>query len=85
MYFALGCELGPSEAQAQNTSKNDDLGNSPIFLFDFCVETDSGHPQRAGMCSVYVDNFFELALAVRVMCLWMIIGPVIYLPNFFFV
>ena len=41
LYFELGCELGPSEAQAQNTSKNDDLENGPIFLFDFCVGTDS--------------------------------------------
>ena len=41
LYFELGCELGPSEAQTQNTSKNDDLENGPIFLFDFCVGTDS--------------------------------------------
>ena len=25
LYFELGCELGPSEAQSQNTSKNNDL------------------------------------------------------------
>ena len=41
LYFEIGCELGPSEAQTQNTSKNDDLENGLIFLFDFCVGTDS--------------------------------------------
>ena len=50
MYFELGCELGPSEAQAQNTSKNDDLENGPIFVFDFFVESTYLALNKAGMC-----------------------------------
>ena len=68
MYFELGCELGPSEAQAQNTSKNDDLENGPIFVFDFFVESTYLAPNKAGMCLVLVVNFSEQPVEVRVRC-----------------
>ena len=64
------CELGPIEAQAQNTSKNDDLENGPHFVFDFFVE--STHiawyhvPNKAGICLVLVVNFSEQPVEVRV-------------------
>ena len=38
LYFELGCELGPSEAQAQNTSRNDDFKNGPLFDMIFTWE-----------------------------------------------
>ena len=70
MYFELGCELGPSEAQAQNTSKNDDFKNGPISVFDFFVESTYLAPNKAGMCLVLLDNFSEQLVEVRVMCIW---------------
>ena len=72
MYFEPGCKLGPSEAQAQNTSKNDDLENGPIFVFDFFVESSCFAPNKAGMCLVLVVNFFEQPVEVRV--LWLTYG-----------
>ena len=33
LYFGSGCQLSPSQAQAQNTGKNDDLKNGPGKLF----------------------------------------------------
>ena len=68
LYFELGCELGPSEAQAQNTSQNDDFGNGPIFVFDFFVESTCLALNKAGMCLVLMDNFSEPAVAVKVVC-----------------
>ena len=68
MYFELGCELAQGEAQAQNTSKNDDLENGPIFVFDFFVESTYLDPNKAGMCLVLVDNFSEQPVEVRVLC-----------------
>ena len=38
LYFELGCELGPSEAHAQYTSKNDDFKNGPLFDLIFVWE-----------------------------------------------
>ena len=67
MYFELGFKLGLSEAQAQNTSKNDDLENGPIFVFDFFVESTYLDPNKAGMCLVLVDNFSEQPVEVRVL------------------
>ena len=69
MYFELGCELGPSEAQAQNTSKNDDLENGPIFVFDFFVESTYLAPNKARMCLVLGVNFSEHPVEVRVLCI----------------
>ena len=68
MYFELGCELAQGEAQAQNTSKNDDLENGPIFVFDFFVESTYLDPNKAGMCLVLLDNFSEQPVEVRVLC-----------------
>ena len=68
LYFELGCELGPSEAQSQNTSKNDDLENGPNFVFDFFVESTYLSPNKAWMCLVLVDNFSEQPVEVRVLC-----------------
>ena len=31
--------------------------------------TDSGHQQRAGICSVWLVNFFEPAVAVKEVCI----------------
>ena len=66
LYFELGCKLGPSEAQAQNASKNDDLKNGTIFLFDFFVESTCIAPNKAGMCLVLVFNFSEQPVEVSV-------------------
>ena len=67
--MTLCCELGPSEAQAQNTSKNDDLENGPIFVFDFFMKSTYVTPNKAGMCSVLVVKFSKLAAIVKV--LWL--------------
>ena len=74
MYFELGCELAQGEAQAQNTSKNDDLENGPIFVFDFFVESTYLAPNKAGMCLVLVDNFSEQPVEVRVLCVRYLLG-----------
>ena len=68
MHFELGCRLGPSEAQAQNTSKNDDFENGPHFLFDSFVDSTYLAPNKAGMCLVLVVNFSEQPVEVRVLC-----------------
>ena len=75
MYFELGCELGPSEAQAQNTRQNDDLENGPIFVFDFFVESIYLAPNKAGMCLVLVVNFSEQPVEVRVLCWGLVYSP----------
>ena len=67
LYFELGCELAQGEAQAQNTSKNDDLENGPIFVFDFFVESTYLDPNKAGMCLVLVVNFSEQLVEVKVL------------------
>ena len=41
--FAMVLQWDQASSQAQNTSKNDDMENGPIFLFDFSVETGSQH------------------------------------------
>ena len=43
LYFGPGLHWDQARSQAQNTSKNDDMENGPIFLFDFSVETGSQH------------------------------------------
>ena len=69
MYFEPGCKLGPSEAKAQNASKNYDLENSPIFVFDFFVESTYLAPNKARMCLVLGVNFSEHPVEVRVLCI----------------
>ena len=70
LYFELGCELGPSEAQAQNTSKNDDFKNGPLFdlIFTWELILDILHLQRSGICSVWLVNFSEPVVAVKAVC-----------------
>ena len=67
MYFELGCELGPSEAQAQNTSKNDVIENGTIFVIDFFVEFTCLNLNKAWMCLVFMDNFSEQPVELRVL------------------
>ena len=65
MYFELGCELGPSEAQAQNTSKNDVIENGTIFVIDFFVEFTCLNLNKAWMCLVFMDNFLDSRLKLE--------------------
>ena len=77
LYFELGCELAQGEAQAQNTSKNDDLENGPNFVFDFFVESTYLAPNKAGMCLVLLDNFSEQPVEVRVLWLSLFMDEII--------
>ena len=68
LYFGLGLHWDQARSQAQNTSKNDNLENGPIFVFDFFVESTYLAPNKAGMCLVLVVNFSEQSVKVRVLC-----------------
>ena len=71
LYFGSGLHWDQARSQAQNTSKNDNLENGPYMIW-FFVGTDSRHLQRAGICSVWLVNFFERAVAVKEVCLIMV-------------
>ena len=49
-------------------NKNDDLKNGSVFVFDLFLESTCLHPNKAGMSSVLVLNFSELAALVKVLC-----------------
>ena len=69
MYFGLGLHWDQARSQAQNTSKNDNLENGPIFVFDFFVESTYLAPNKARMCLVLGVNFSEHPVEVRVLCI----------------
>ena len=69
MYFELGCELGPSEAQAQNTSKNDDFKNCPlfdlIFMWELILDTYRGLGYAQFGWSIFLNRWWLLKRCVR--------------------
>ena len=64
MSFELGCKLGPSEAQAQNTSKNDDLKNGPvlylIFAWELILDTYRGLGYAQCAWSIFLNRWWLL-------------------------
>ena len=64
LYFELGCELGPSEAQAQNTSKNDDFKNGPlfdlIFTWELILDTYRGLGYAQFGWSIFLNRWWLL-------------------------
>ena len=58
LYFGPGFHWEQARSQAQNTSKNDNLENGLIFLFDFCVGTASQHLYRGPGCAQFEWTIF---------------------------
>ena len=68
LYFELGCKLGPSEAQAQNTSKNDDFKNGPlfdlIFTWELILDTYRGLGYAQFGWSIFLNRWWLLKRCV---------------------
>ena len=68
MYFELGCKLGPSEAQAQNTSKNDNLKNGPVsdlvFTWELILDTYRGLGYAQFGWSIFLNRRLKLEYSV---------------------